>query len=141
MQFLYPPEHFDLHFIDQGRFSSKAQADSMQVNFDLFQRQKQMLPLLKDREIDEKHWVVCLVGSILLAITVLKMSKLVCFFPNFNAGGSENFGPQEQFFKMHLRDLFILFRVLTNCSKDIDCFLKFVQSLDFLNISIALQPE
>ena len=106
----------------------------MQVNFDLFQRQKQMLPLLKDREIDEKHWVVCLVGSILLAITVLKMSKLVCFFPNFNAGGSENFGPQEQFFKMHLRDLFILFRVLTNCSKDIDCFLKFVQSLDFLNI-------
>ena len=109
----------------------------MQVNFDLFQRQKQMLPSLRAREIDEKHWVVwvvCLVGLILLGITVLKMSKLVCFFPNFDAGGSENFGPQEQFFKMHLRDLFVLFRVLTNCSEDIGYFLKFLQSQDFLNI-------
>ena len=51
----------------------------MQGKFDLFQRQKQMLQSLRAREVDEKHGVVCLVCSILLGITVLKMSKLVCF--------------------------------------------------------------
>ena len=52
----------------------------MQVKFDLFQMQKQMLRSLRTREKDEKHGVACLVCSILLGITVLKMSKLVCFF-------------------------------------------------------------
>ena len=51
----------------------------MQVKFDLFQRQKQMLQSVRPREVDEKHGIVCLVCSILLGITVLKMSKLVCF--------------------------------------------------------------
>ena len=51
----------------------------MQGKFDLFQRQKQMLQSLRAREVDEKHGVVCLVCSIVLGITVLKMSKLVCF--------------------------------------------------------------
>ena len=54
----------------------------MQVKFDLFQRQKQMLQLVRPREVDEKHGIVCLVclsSVCLLGITVLKMSKLVCF--------------------------------------------------------------
>ena len=66
----------------------------MQVKYDLFQRQKQMLQSVRPREVDEKHGIVCLVCSILLGITVLKMSKLVCF-PNFYAGGNEKFGQQE----------------------------------------------
>ena len=51
----------------------------MQAKFDLFQRQKQMLQSVTPREVDEKHGIVCLVCSILLGITVLKMSKLACF--------------------------------------------------------------
>ena len=45
----------------------------MQVKFDLFQK------WLRAREVDEKHGVACLLCSILLGITVLKMSKSVCF--------------------------------------------------------------
>ena len=41
--------------------------------------QKQMIRSLRTRENDEKHGVICLVCSILLGITVLKMSKLVYF--------------------------------------------------------------
>ena len=51
----------------------------MEMKLDLFQRQKQMLQSFRAREVDEKHGVVCLVCSILLGITVLRMSKLVCF--------------------------------------------------------------
>ena len=60
-------------------FAVKHRGDSMEVKFDLFQRQKQMLQSLRAGEVAEKHGVVCLVCSILLVITVLKMSKLVCF--------------------------------------------------------------
>ena len=66
------------------------------------------------------------------------LSTLKCqnwsVFPNFYAGCSEMFGSQERYFIMHLRDLFVLFRVLINCSEDIDYFIKFLQSQHFLNI-------
>ena len=55
-------------------------------------------------------------------------------FLNFYAGGSEKFGPQEPYFIMHQKDLFVLIWVLTNCSENIDFFLKFLQSQHFLNI-------
>ena len=55
-------------------------------------------------------------------------------FPDFYAGSSEIFGPPEQYFIMHMRDLFVLFRVLTSCSEDIDYFLKFFQSQHSLNV-------
>ena len=57
------------------------------------------------------------------------MSKLVVFL-NFYAGGSEKFGPQEPYFIMQQKDLFVLIRVLTNCSENIDYFLKFFKYLN-----------
>ena len=60
-------------------FAQKQRGDPMEVKFDIFQNQKQMLPTFRARKADEKNGVVCLVCSFCLRVMVLKMSKLVHF--------------------------------------------------------------
>ena len=69
----------------------------MQVKFDLFQRQKQMLQSLRAPEVDGKHRFVYRVCLTLLGIKVFKISKLVCF-SEFLCWGQQNVWSTEAMF-------------------------------------------